>query len=910
MRRWSWLVLILPFVAGCACDENLSTASGLVKASPEALDFGGVHVGNSKALDVAFRNDGRTPVTLQPAELPAGFRVEPASLEVAPGAIANWRFFFVPEVVGPAGGDARLVATGSTNDQIVLPVTGEGLSRDVRVADLDFGLVPVGDRRQLPFEVVSESNGPLTVQVALRGTEADAFSLLSPTLELAAGATGSVEIGFAPQVRGARSATIEVRTCGDCVAQTVVVRGTGAVSAVEAVPRSVDFGLVSLGNSRVIELELANTGDFPVLVGRAALDAEGTNFSADLEAFPVELGGRELTKIAITFSPPFEAERALQEGALRFFDGEDVLLVEVPISGTPGGPAIGVTPEQLDFGFQPVGLPISRLVTLRNYGEPADVNVFGAHVEGGQAGNFQVHALSDIPGNVGREMVSFEVIFQAEGPGEIYGDLVIATDDDERPQIRVPMAGTARAAGPCTLTVLPPELRFGLVPNGGEFIRSVAVRNDGSEDCLVSPYFATAGTPSETTVIPAGGSLPLTVRFTPGGLNDVRQEAVLGFGHSSPGTPRRQIDVSGMPSKLWIDATPNPLVLAPRSIGFPNLGFVTVANRGQFSVTVTGATTTEHTSPEFTVDASAGLPGTLTTDASGVFEVRYIANEQGSDEGQMEVWVAESTEPYLVDVKGAGTDENCGEECAAPVAYCPGPQTTNVNNVIQLVGGGADATNDPLTCTWTVLNRPTGSRAAPESPAKCNTGFVPDLVGDYVLQLTVRDPMGNEGSCTTDVHANPYGGLWVEMYWSPAGDIDLHLLHPNAGSPSVRSSWTNSQWACYFANCKLTAGTPLEWDSPTLNDNPSLDVDDIPGTGPENIRIHQPSSSHQYSVGFKNYSNSNLPVSVTYNVYCGGQQVHGQVYQSNTVSEFIHVGDVTYSQSGCNFVPSGTVIPP
>src|SRR5690606_34851072 len=127
------------------------------------------------------------------------------------------------------------------------------------------------------------------------------FSLLSPTLELEAGATGSVEIGFAPQVRGPRSATIEVRTCADCVAQSVVVRGTGAVSAVEAVPRSVDFGLVSLGNSRVIELELANTGDFPVLVGRAALDAEGTNFTAALDAFPVELGGRERTKIAVTF---------------------------------------------------------------------------------------------------------------------------------------------------------------------------------------------------------------------------------------------------------------------------------------------------------------------------------------------------------------------------------------------------------------------------------------------------------------------------------------------------------------------------------------------------------------------------------------------------------------------------------
>ena len=88
-------------------------------------------------------------------------------------------------------------------------------------------------------------------------------------------------------------------------------------------------------------------------------------------------------------------------------------------------------------------------------------------------------------------------------------------------------------------------------------------------------------------------------------------------------------------------------------------------------------------------------------------------------------------------------------------------------------------------------------------------------------------------------------------------------------------------------------------------------MDSISGTGPENIKIMQPSSSHSYRVGFKNYSNSNFPVSVTYNVYCGGVQVHGHTYQSTVDDEIFYAGDVLYNAtSGCTFTANGTIVNP
>ena len=65
-------------------------------------------------------------------------------------------------------------------------------------------------------------------------------------------------------------------------------------------------------------------------------------------------------------------------------------------------------------------------------------------------------------------------------------------------------------------------------------------------------------------------------------------------------------------------------------------------------------------------------------------------------------------------------------------------------------------------------------------------------------------------------------------------------------------------------------------------------------------------------MGFKNFSNANFPVSVTYNVFCGGVQVHGQTYQSRVVGEGgFYVGDVLYNgTSVCTFTANGTVIHP
>lgn len=212
----------------------------------------------------------------------------------------------------------------------------------------------------------------------------------------------------------------------------------------------------------------------------------------------------------------------------------------------------------------------------------------------------------------------------------------------------------------------------------------------------------------------------------------------------------------------------------------------------------------------------------------------------------------------------------------APVAMCA-VNPTSVHppyESAQWLGTGSyDPMGQEITdYIWTLQSQPSGSSVGmPSCSTSVCSGFKPDLAGTYTGRLIVKTADGRTSApCETDLEAVPTEDFWVEMYWDQAqDDMDLHLLKPGG----TFQDWSTD---CYYINCTPSMGT-LDWGtSGDTSDNPTLDLDDIPGVGPENINIQDPANGdytvivHDYTGSTPDYTGGN---SVTVNIYVGGSLV-------------------------------------
>lgn len=228
---------------------------------------------------------------------------------------------------------------------------------------------------------------------------------------------------------------------------------------------------------------------------------------------------------------------------------------------------------------------------------------------------------------------------------------------------------------------------------------------------------------------------------------------------------------------------------------------------------------------------------------------------------------------------------------------------------------------------WSLIAKPTDSAASYVNPASSmEQEIFLDLAGTYVLELQVWD---NEGvqSCNTarvTVHAVADEDIHLQLVWdtpndpnqndSAGSDVDLHLLHPNAGNV-----WNDNPWDCFWQNLIPDWGTPrpagvdsfdCERDAtrPGCQDDPSLDIDDVDGWGPENINLNNPEVNKTYQVGVHYFSDHQYSVSfATVRIFIGGVMRAEYRRQRLVDQEFWHVADIAWPSG--SITPKGQVYP-
>lgn len=83
----------------------------------------------------------------------------------------------------------------------------------------------------------------------------------------------------------------------------------------------------------------------------------------------------------------------------------------------------------------------------------------------------------------------------------------------------------------------------------------------------------------------------------------------------------------------------------------------------------------------------------------------------------------------------------------APLANGGGDQTVTVGQAVELdASASEDEDGDPLTFSWEIVSKPEGSDAALEDAAEEVATLVPDVAGEYLLNVTVDDGRGGVDS--------------------------------------------------------------------------------------------------------------------------------------------------------------------
>lgn len=285
------------------------------------------------------------------------------------------------------------------------------------------------------------------------------------------------------------------------------------------------------------------------------------------------------------------------------------------------------------------------------------------------------------------------------------------------------------------------------------------------------------------------------------------------------------------------------------------------------------------TRPDTSSATNAPLDQTMTTftpDRVGRYVLRFTAIDSFGERASCEQQVDATPTP--------------------PDAICPPVIETRPLNTVTVEGRGVDD-GTIVAQGWSIEREPPGSDAAePSPPNAARAEFTPQLAGEYTLRFFVRDDDGNEATCTTLVRAVAVEGLRVEMFWDTGStDMDTHLLRPGA------TRWYTDD-DCYYSNCQdgRWGGDGLEWPPRGPDGNPSLDIDDTDGYGPENINIELPTDG-TYRVGVHAWRGMGR---VTVRIYCGGsttepRQVFGPVRINSDTDDLWRVADVTIAGSSC-----------
>jgi hypothetical protein len=477
-------------------------------------------------------------------------------------------------------------------------------------------------------------------------------------------------------------------------------------------------------------------------------------------------------------------------------------------------PVLGVSPAQLNFGQVKVGDSVELQVKLEAQVN-SPVSITGLTLQDGLApggaSGFQIVEPPD--GVPPLAEASFRIRFSPTALQAYAATLVVQSNDEERPEVRVPLSGEGAepvlavipeclATRNCrgTATVTPPGIDFGEEP----FQRAVQLPS--------------IELPTVTLVNEGEVQLALTALHIEGpDAAAFKFEQTVVLPHQHQGAPALLLEARegvnlAIRFKPTSEAQEDYMAEMVVRSDDPQRPEVRVTLVGQLG---------DNLPPRVCANITRVKP-------EGEMEIRYDSKAQ---------W-----DPLLVPPPG-GYDFTANRDVR--------PRAEVRFSAISDVSDTRACTTDPedqrqnLTYQWTLVGVPPGAEsAALTAPHTASPTFVPLATGPYEVQLTVSDQQGHQTSTTLRFVVALKQDLVVQASWSGRMgayanvDLDLHLVRPSSQPFSYFEEGLNQKtsgdlngfsWGVYTNN--MVQGFDFDWGQQGTFDNPRLNLDDT-GGGP------------------------------------------------------------------------------
>ena len=377
----------------------------LGSASPSSIGFGSVPVGSTAPQTVTLTNVGNDPLlitniavggTNSAQFLPVGDDTCPIGIAtgVAPGSSCTFQVSFAPQTTGAFSAEIDITDnSGNIAGNVqTIPLSGTGVPAaplaNVSPSAVTFGTQAVGTTSgNQTVTVQNQGSAPLNLSgIAIVGGGAANFGIVAagstpcPTGggSVAAGASCTVAVYFAPASSGAQSANLSISDNASGSPQMVTLSGTGASPGIALSPASLNFGAQSVGTTSAAQsITLSNTGSGTLGVSGITLTGANSSDFAQTNNCPASLGAAASCMVSVKFAPTAAGSRA---AAISVADNAPASPQTAALTGSGTVADVSLSASSINFGTQVAGATVAPVsLTVTNTGAGALV-VSGASV--------------------------------------------------------------------------------------------------------------------------------------------------------------------------------------------------------------------------------------------------------------------------------------------------------------------------------------------------------------------------------------------------------------------------------------------------------------------------------------------------------------------------------------------------